>query len=521
MLNNNKFVYTITVLFIVGALLYSPDQEDCFCNHGYGLDATEYHLLSANVALHNVFPIYGFVGEMADYKLCKENIDLAEYYNILANTGPVVFSGRPPLYPLIMGLVYKLIGFSPQALYSLNFISIWLTALLLAITLFVTRGAILASIVSVVYLYITVPFAHVNDAEAFTRLPYFIAILTLIWAEYYNKKRFYFIAGIAIALALLTKGTLLIFAALFILIIFYRAYSNRSLTILNGIIYLCAIAMIIIPWSLFINHQLKKSENERSNWAVYMNKAIPDVSVQKSKDLFNASINWYSKEAVYYFIKIHQTRYVADSAFVIITNQLNRSIILSDHNEFCLDGDYHPEFEAITTSYHNRFSKKDEWVWKSVARFYASDPVFAPQVLYAKLCALGRTSTNLYFLSIVLMTLALCFRHHIISDLTAKLFAVAYTLIYFTALHYGLLYLVIWIAIICLLISLGIILLHAEKGLLSIFTLLALSFTLLALMIYGDPRFIDALDAVWVLAATLSFTYILGINLKQKKHPLL
>ncbi len=521
-MSGRSFIWFFTFLLIVGACLYSPTEEDCFCNHGYGLDAIEYHLIAANVALQNAFPVYGFVGEMTDYKLCKENTSLAEYYTILENAGPVVFSGRPPLYPLVLGLFYKLTDFSPQNLYSLNFISIWLTALLLAITLLVIRGAIVASIISVIYLLVTVPFAHINDAEAFTRLPYFFAILALIWAEYKNKKTIYCMAGIAMALALLTKGTLLILAVLYFLFVFYRGYRNRNAaTLSNGFVYLFAIAMVIIPWSLFINYQLDSSRNERSYWVKYMYEAIPDVSVPSLDRLIDKATGWYNKEFVYYFIKIHQTRYVADNTYVLITNQLNRSIILSDHNEFCGDGDYHPEFEPIYTSFHNRFSNKDEWVWKSVARFYASNPGFAVRVLYAKICALGRTSTNLYFIAIVLVSLVLCIKHSIISALTGKLFAFAYAVIYFTALYYGTLFLVIWIAIICLLISLGILLFYAEKGVLSIVALLALSFTLLALIIYGDPRFIDALDAVWVLAVVLSLTHIFGINLKQNRQPLL
>ncbi len=515
-----SFIWLLLTLIVFGFLLYKPANSACFCNHGYGLDEIEYHLLSANIALHNSFPVYGFLSDKTSYCLCEENQSLATYYTILSDAGPVLFSGRPPIYPLVLGGAYKLMGFTPQTQYQLHFAAIWLTALLLGIALLCTRGTILAVIISITYLWVTIPIAHINNAEPFTRLPYFAAILILIWAEYSKNNPLFFTAGIAMSLALITKGTLLIFTVLILLFMLFKALRYKNYTILKHIVlYCCGLALVIVPWSTFINYHLSQSKQERQNWVQKMNKAIPDISVAGFEDLLDKNSGWYKKETIYYGIKIHQTRYVADSAFIIITNQLNRNIILSDHNEFCADGDYHPEFEAISTSFHNRYSKTDEWVWKSIARFYANNPVFAMKILYTKICALSRTSTNLYFLSIVLITLALCFRHHIISALTAKLITVAYVVIYISALLYGLLYLVVWIPIICLLISLGIIaLFYAEKGLLSIFTLLALSFTLLALMIYGDPRFIDALDAVWVLAATLSLTYIFNINLKQRRR---
>lgn len=511
---NYRFLTVILILIISGVLVYSPGKDECFCNHGYGIDAIEYHFIAANFALHSSFPVYGFLGEVSEYKLCKENTALAEYYTFLKNAGPVIFSGRPPLYPMVMGFVYKLAGFNPQSLYCLNFVSIWLTALLLAIALFVARGVIAAVVISAIYLFVTAPFAHINDAEAFIRPLYFLAILTLVWAEYKSKKTVYFIAGIAMVMALLSKGTILIFIILSFFFIFYMAIKNGGKTKFAIVfVYIFPIAIFIISWSFYINYQLDESKNERSNWAKYLSEVISDVSVEKPQDLFNDSTNWYSKAAVYYFIKIHQTRYVADSGFVVLTNQLNRSNILSNHNEYCLDGDYHPEFEPVSTSFHNRYSKETEWVWKSVARFYISNPVFAVQVFYAKICALGKTPTSLYFLSIVLTTLALCYKHQLISISTARMGCLAFAVLYYTALFNGVIHLVVWLPLLGLFISSAIIIYYAEGGWLSISTLLTLSFAILALVIYGDPRFVDALDAVWVFFTALALSLFF-----KKKH---
>lgn len=509
MSRNQLYILLLWTLFMMALAGKSFDSNAdlCFLSFGYNFDALEYHLLAANFALHDQFPVYGLISKVEDYHLCMDNTHLSAYYKILESAGPVVFAGRPPVYPLVLGFCYKVFGLYPEIQYYLNVVSLLLATYFLGIGMWrLGLHSLLAFPLALVYYLMTKDQMVLNDAEVFSKLPFLLAILSLLFAMRWDRSGAYALGGMALGLALLTKGTLLPFFVLFSLYIIYLAVSTGQVTLIRHQAFLIGgMSLMIIPWMLFINPKIKDSKKARFDWAAMMDEAIPDINIRERHELIDPITNDYSREAAYCFLKYHQLGYVRDNGRIIISNQYNAKYQYSLHNEFCMDGEPHPEQNFISGSFYKTKVDTSASPMTNIARFYFQNPLLGLKVIYKKLENLRNENFNFYFAAIFLLFLAPACKRLRFNQRATLLMLLAFVVIYLASYQLEFFrYIFFAIIISSLLMGFSSVFLAPRNHFENVLFLLALSFILLAELFYGDPRFIAVLDSIWLCTIVLS-----------------
>lgn len=363
------------------------NTQSCTCNHGYGIDPFEYHLIAANLALHNQFPVYGFIGPPDEYQICKENTEARPYLNDLQKAGPVLFTGRPPVFPLLLGICYKLFGVNLQAFLFLCALCSALLAGLMPYAgyrLWGKKGLLMGCFSAVLFLLFKNEGSSSINAEYFTKLIAFICFLTLLIAFRERKRKDFFISGVFLGILLLTKGTFIFLPLLLTLYLLYEGIRQKNFTFIRNLSFLIGGSLLFIaPWSAYINIQVGKHQSEMQSWAKRFAATLPPTIKVNNRDSLLQQGN-YSPGAIDYFNKTQQIVYTTNLHFILITNQVDTEILRSVNNEYCLDGDFHPEWKLISTSYYNTTYESLSST-SQILHFYMEHPVLAAKIFTAKL----------------------------------------------------------------------------------------------------------------------------------------
>lgn len=477
------------------------NQENCTCNHGYGIDPFEYHLIAANLALYNQFPVYGFAGPAANYNLCPENKAAAPYLHDLQETGPVLFTGRPPVFPLLLGIAYKLGGVNEQVFLLLCALCTALLVGLMPLTgyhLWRTKGLFIGLSAAISFLLFKNTGSSSINAEYFTKLVAFVLFYTLLLAWQQNKPIKYLFAGLWLGIVLLTKGTFVFLPLLITALLVYRTLRQRNFTPLKNLFYLATGAFITIaPWSLFINLQVQHNHKHMQEWVARFAATVPQLQATTRNELFKGDT--LSRQAIDYFNKSQQIAYTTPGGFILLTNQVDTEILRSVNNEYCVDGDFHPEWKVISTSFYNTRYKKLTGKGQ-ILHFYADNPQAAIQIFTAKVRnafseypAFFGGSAALWVLLIVISFLAskgvdrkLLFPALVLLLCLIVALIFTPTLVRYTAPLF-----------VALLLT-GFLFFRSASSdsFLSVTPAFLLSFVCIVLLIYGDVRFVANLDGV-------------------------
>lgn len=349
-------------------------------------DALEYHLPAANLALHDMFPIYGLIGPADEYRLCEEP-DSIPYLQILQQAPAIVFPSKPPLYSFALGCAYKLFGFRPFSVVLLNAICWVLMAmmtLIAAIMLLGKRGWVAGAIGLVALVFIERKGLGMLDAELLTRtLALATSVISIKALSTGSRLRWTFGAGAVFMLLSLCKGYFLVpmFAMLVWLVssaIRCQAkWSIAAFFAIGGV-------LVIIPWMLHINTMMRNGVADRLEFSEVLQAAAPVLRLQHHDEVFD-SLGNYRTDVILELMLFHQYQHARENGTVVISNQMGDYNILNVHNEYCTDGDFHPEWRIIQTSFYNTAPVADKYT--RVFNFYRENMRLGLRVTAAKLKA--------------------------------------------------------------------------------------------------------------------------------------
>jgi hypothetical protein len=375
------------------------------------VDELDYHFIAANFALHNEFPVIGFISKESDYNLSyKKNSAVGYdkvYLDMFRLAGPVNTVIRPPLYPLLVGLAYKIFGIHLSVLLWVNILLLSITTGLLPLIALKIwkKGSLLISIAA------TLLFLKILDFELFKTDPDMatpllgVLLYWLVNEVLLNPKlNFLFWLGIVAGITLLTKP-LIVFLIIMLVPYFYLklGYSSKFLFIKNLVIIVLGMAIFIIPGSVYLGLKKQKTENARKMWAHKISLSVEEPTQFNSKQEIESS-NENTFHAIKNFVK-----YI----YCYNISPANGSFFAGDgflylNNEFCINniadnGTFGWLWKVVKTSYYNTIHKDANGIEK-VYYFYRDNPKYIYLIPYERI-KMSSFQPMVFWLSIALWSL--------------------------------------------------------------------------------------------------------------------
>lgn len=481
-------------------------------------DVWENHTVAANFALYNKFPIMGMIGDRDLYQLDKlEGNNIQSYSKCrFLEAGPVVDFFKPPVYGLILGVGYKLLGVDLMIPYYLN------VFFLLGIVFFMTKATCLMNskswiggIAALFYMYFGVHNLNNILPETLVTLLLLIVVYIAILILKTNKTSFYFLIGIVIGLGVLTKGTMLILSLLIICSIIVSKWKTEKL-----LIKICSLIggllIILSPWIIYSNVLRLNTSAEMIKWRENV------VSTEKKCDHLLVEGEW-AKTGIGFSANAHHEklvtdllkRYVTPHSVIIISNQTPAEGLLELHNEYCIDGLWHPEWkfedDAIYNNHYTSFSPVGK-----VIRFYVDNPRYIYKNALGKLKSSINSSNYIFILSAFLIS---CLS--IISRVNRTNYYVRPVLFIVFVLAYWLTSLIsfdLHLSLVVFTTFIGLITFTKKNSALHLLTLLTVIGVFVTLFLfYGAPRFVNFTLPTMLIFLT-STTIMLGKELFKKNY---
>lgn len=362
------------------------------------VDELDYHFMAVNLALKNQFPVIGFLADPKAYNISyKLNVPLgvdSMYLDMFHTAGSVHTFARPPLYSLLVGLVYKVFGVRLCVLIWFNIVLIVFSASLLpymGYKIWARTGLIVGLITSVIFLKFQ-DFSYIKmDVEILSNLLFlsifFIALL-IQKSDTFNKRLF---LGILIAMEFLCKPVIIFFVPLYLLFYYFsnKGFSLRRYLLNSSVVFL-GLAIVILPWSAYINREKKISENERAVWASKIEASMtPPLMYNNIEEIAHSEAN--TIHALKNFIKYIYIRHTeSEKNPIFVTNQFRQGLgLMFLNNEYCIHnladmGAFGWLWQCIRTSYYNTHHLDASNLMK-VFYFYVENPSYVYLILAQRL----------------------------------------------------------------------------------------------------------------------------------------
>jgi len=379
-----------------------------FFEPDFSIDDLEYQIVAANLALHNKFPVYGFISSMDDYHLCKYP-DSVAYYRDTKKAGTLIFVSKPPLYSLCLGVAYKLFGFKPCIALLFNFICFILIVSLMPVAgFFIYRlpGSIAGIIAALLYLSIQEIKLYTINAEGLTALLVMIAFVIGVATIRARKLFMYFILGISLGLLMLCKGYFVLSLILFSIYLLYKLFKDNTFIYLRALIFInLGPCILILLWMIYINPLVHNDLPERLLFYQKLKATAPQLLLSDRSQGFD-STGKVRSDVIECINKHYQYQFAKVNGLVVISNLVNDDNILDVHNEYCTDGDFHPEWRIISNSFYNQHPGLTGY--QRLWLFYSEKPRLGLQIALAKLINASKSPANIiFFISIIAIALLL------------------------------------------------------------------------------------------------------------------
>jgi 4-amino-4-deoxy-L-arabinose transferase-like glycosyltransferase len=360
------------------------DQSLFFLCDDFPGDELEYALPAANLALHGEFPVYGFIGPIEDYRLCAQP-EALPYFRTLAQAPPIVFPSKPPVYSFLLGFAFEVFGMRPSTVHLLN---LWLWALmasLLPIAGAMLRGrwGMYAALAAVPVLLFFSGHHQQLTAEILTKALVMLAAVAGMAAWRGNSPWRHFLFGASMALLVLTKGYFAL--ALAGMMFLYMTPLQKGLkgeSLRPLLAFSVGGALLLVPWVLHINTAIQNNIPQRTEFSRALREASPKLMLDNHDDIYDAQ-GALRHDVVMELLLFHQYQHALENGTVIVTNQLGDYNILNVHNEYCTDGDFHPEWRIISSSFYNGLPEMGKNA--KLLRFYVENPLLGLRITWAKL----------------------------------------------------------------------------------------------------------------------------------------
>jgi hypothetical protein len=368
-------------------------------------DVWETHTIAANFAKYNLFPVMGIVDEGDFYQLDKlEENEIRAYIKCrFLSAGPVVDFFKPPVYGFILGVSYKIFGIDLKVAYYLNcvfYIGTMLLMMLIGGLLFNRNGYLIGGVVAIFYTLTTGhSFSNVLPETLLTLMLLAIVYYSILTTQKKSLKNV-ILLGLFISLGILTKGIMLLISFVIIFYFCLMYYMEKKFRV-NLIVLFTVISITFLPWVLYANYVKSNSIDEMIKW-----KEQVEITEKDCQSAYILDKNW-SNDGVGFTSEVNQDklvtkllkRYVSPNLFIIISNQAPSEGFLEVHNEYCIDGLWHPDWifkkEAI---YNNKYLDASPVL--KVIQFYIDNPSFIYKIAVGKI----KRATSGHSFSVFLLT---------------------------------------------------------------------------------------------------------------------
>lgn len=421
----------------------------------FGGDTWEYQSMAVNYSLGLGLQKFGGLATFDTYKFDRFDQTLYDSFQRGAGFDNVY---RTPGYSLVLGVFYKILGVQPLlAKYFQLFLLCIIagTLPLLGLELFERKGYYAGLFGGVLLLQ---QYGHMAN-EILTEVVFAFSLYAICWCWILFWKRKNLVSacvlGASIGLALLIKGSIIFLPFIVITYFIFDFIRNREAKTLRlGVFSFFVIFVVVFPWSIY-------------------------ASTKSTETVFLST----------------QTKY----------------IIFDGNNEISSDGDWHPEWHKENnqqTFLYNTAEFQDVGVLQGVILFYSKKP----ELLFPNYVGkLNRAFSGLPFHH--LMTISLLFLF-IIHRSNKKFIKQASTTLYLLAVAFC--FSNLYLDYTFILSSVGVILviftLLSDKTLESrpraVLWILYVNFFILTALTYGNKRFIEVIDFLYIL---LALTYFLVV----------
>jgi 4-amino-4-deoxy-L-arabinose transferase-like glycosyltransferase len=199
-------------------------------------DPEEYDILAWNMINHNGYNLQGLGGHFTYFLKNRINEPTAR---------------RVPLYPLMIALIYLLVGRHYKAIFLVqSMIDTLVCFLIYLITKKVFDNHKAGLIASMLY-FLYIPFLetnHVIMSETLYNFLFYLALLFLIHALENQKLSYFMVSGIILGLAHLTRPTVIYVVFLFIFLILWTFRKKIYIGLNNSLTMLILFLIVISPW---------------------------------------------------------------------------------------------------------------------------------------------------------------------------------------------------------------------------------------------------------------------------------
>ncbi len=462
----------------------------------------------------------GFLGEEGKYGINHlESNTVKDYLKCrFSQPGTIPFLAKPPLYPLTIGVVYKIFQPDLKYAYYLNFIFLGLTLFLLLFignALHDKYGVLIGILSAVIYaLLLKHSLSDVLPSALLTFILSAVALFCLYAVKTYSAK-YFSLLGISIGIGILTKGDINFLAILIPVSLLYFFFRKEKIISRLLILFISA-AAVLIPWIIFANLTRVENKEAMSAWKTKLteteNLCLLDTTKKEDWENRGAIIlnNEYSKLASHHF-----GRYASCEKPVFISNQVTTDEFLSVHNEFSIDGHWHPEWRFRSTSIYN-INYKDASVLLKIARFYFDHPSYIFNIPMAKLMRTTSSEFSFFLLSAFLFGCFLWVLKINSEKRILKFLILSVALMLLFILHQF--HYTTYIIYTSLFFFSALFLYRRDKmkTIPFIFPLFVFSCYLVILIFYGDPRFTDVFEPLTIFSS-LYFLFLMSSTNLQKQ----
>lgn len=254
----NQVLYYVlfTILLSVHYYTITPYTNYAF----FGGDTWEYQSLAVNFAKGHGIDRFGAIEQFEEYKFggFDQFYDGSpEMFHSLAGTQN---SYRTPVYPLFLGIIYKIFGVNvliAKFFQLLLYVLIAASLPIIGYRYLSVAGFLGGKLAAIVFLERNAMLANELMTEPVTS---FVAFLVILAFMLYTSKRNTFSAillGLSFGLAWLTKGSLVFIPVFIGLYIFFKGIKEKQ-TYIHSFIIVVFMALVITPWSVFASNNAHK-----------------------------------------------------------------------------------------------------------------------------------------------------------------------------------------------------------------------------------------------------------------------
>ncbi len=512
---------TCCILLLGGAFILNPELR--YGPPGNGIDVWEYQTVAVNLAEFGKFPVMGYLADEQLYQLNQlPSTAIEDYFKCRFTAhGPVHYVGKPPLYGLTLGLVYAMFGIHLKSAYYLNVVFLFaISGLLICLGHYInrTKGWLLGLASSTVYvLSVSQALSDILPAFMLTFICCSIALVA-VRLQQTNLIRYYALLGALFGIGMLVKGNIIFIVALFPLYLLIQQGLNKQSLARFGILLLSGF-MVLLPWMIYAN---MIRWNSSAEWGVWKKSIIQAESLCEFDTL--RIENWQSKEnrksvvrnQEHHKVVSHIYSRSADSSIpIIISNQATSDEMLSVHNEFTVDGDWHPEWRFRETAIYNQRYLDSAYLLK-IVRFYCDNPTLLYEIAMAKLLRTTSGMFSFFLFAAYTFGCLACFQRlnpkKIILQVAWRVIAITaflVSLFCFPVAHVILTTLVFFIGLVHYLLK-------PMPPYQAIFGVILVNGYLTVWVFYGHARFVDVIEPLAIFSALYSIAWMMNTTGVQR-----